>query len=136
MAKLKSELSEKSKYWIPKHRYYELRHFCLQYNDWRAAYNAISCISVLDLTHLLNRSGYSDPVAKTAEARIFYKDRIDMVERIAKESDPTLSAYILKGVTEELSYDVIRARMDIPCCREVYYEAYRRFFWLLDKARN
>lgn len=136
MMKLKSELSEKNKYWIPKHRYYELRHFCLQYNDWRTAYNTITYISAVDLSPLLARSDLNDPVARAAEARIFYKGRIDLVERIAKETDPLLSAYILKGVTEELSYDVIRARMDIPCCREVYYEAYRRFFWLLDKARN
>lgn len=24
----------------------------------------------------------------------------------------------------------------IPCCRDVYYAAYRRFFWLLSKRRD
>ena len=24
----------------------------------------------------------------------------------------------------------------IPCCREVYYNLYRRFFWLLSKERD
>ncbi len=70
MTKLKSELSEKNKYWIPKHRYYELRHFCLQYNDWRTAYNTISYISAVDLSPLLARSDLNDPVARAAEARI------------------------------------------------------------------
>lgn len=28
---LRAELSEKNPYWIEKHRYYELKHFCLQY---------------------------------------------------------------------------------------------------------
>ena len=48
-----------------------------------------------------------------------------MVEKAAKEADPELADYILKGVTEGLSYDVIKARMNIPCCKDVYlFEAY------------
>ena len=30
----KAVLSKKNKYYISKHRYYELKHFCLQYNEW------------------------------------------------------------------------------------------------------
>jgi hypothetical protein len=41
---IRPELSEKNPYWIEKHRYYELKHFCLQYPIWRKAY------SVLDLS--------------------------------------------------------------------------------------
>lgn len=32
---MKAEISHKSPYWIPKHRYYELRSFCMQYPDWQ-----------------------------------------------------------------------------------------------------
>lgn len=31
------ELSEKNPYYISKHRYYELKHFCLQYPEWKDA---------------------------------------------------------------------------------------------------
>ena len=31
---IRPEISEKNKYWISKHRFYELRHFCLQYREW------------------------------------------------------------------------------------------------------
>ena len=34
------EVSEKNKYWIDKHRYYELKHFCLQYPLWKKEYQA------------------------------------------------------------------------------------------------
>ena len=44
--------------------------------------------------------------------------------------------YILKGVTEGWSYDILKARSNIPCCKDVYYNLYRRFFWLLNKARD
>lgn len=136
MAKLKSELSVKNQYYIPKHRYYELRHFCLQYPEWCAARNAVGCISSTDISGVSVKQNCSDPVARAAEMRLFYENRMNMIDRIAKETDPSLYSYIFKGVTEGLSYDILRARMDIPCCREVYYEAYRRFFWLLDRERN
>lgn len=38
---IRPELSETNRYWIEKHRYYELKHFCLQYPLWRHAYNSL-----------------------------------------------------------------------------------------------
>ena len=35
---IRAKISEKNKYYIDKHRYYELKHFCLQYNEWKKAY--------------------------------------------------------------------------------------------------
>lgn len=34
---MRPELSQKNPYWIGKHRYYELKHFCLQYPIWKKA---------------------------------------------------------------------------------------------------
>lgn len=31
----RAELSRKNPYWIPRHRYYELKHFCLQFRDYQ-----------------------------------------------------------------------------------------------------
>ena len=31
---IRPEISPNNKYWIEKHRYYELKHFCLQYPLW------------------------------------------------------------------------------------------------------
>ena len=43
--KVRSELSKKNKYWIERHRYYELKHFCLQYPIWKKAYAALDGFS-------------------------------------------------------------------------------------------
>ena len=32
---IRAEVSENNPYWIEKHRYYELKHFCLQYPTWK-----------------------------------------------------------------------------------------------------
>lgn len=132
------ELSKKNKFWIERHRYYELKHFCLQYPEWKKSLASIetTIAAPAELIRICDTNNIPDPVSKCVEARMFYIDRIAMVERAAKNADADLANYILKGVTASLSYDILRARMDIPCCREVYYEAYRRFFWLLDRERN
>lgn len=39
---LRAELSEKNPYWIEKHRYYELKHFCLQYPIWKKMHSALN----------------------------------------------------------------------------------------------
>ena len=35
MKRERAQLSVKNPCHIPKHRYYELKHFCLQYPDWK-----------------------------------------------------------------------------------------------------
>lgn len=135
---IRPELSDRNEYWIEKHRYYELKHFCLQYPIWKKAYFALNEFNKksIDLASFIKTGKNSDPTAQCAEARIFYSDRISMIENVAKETDLTLWNYILHAVTEGISYDCLRVRFNIPCCKDNYYKLYRRFFWLLNKARG
>ena len=130
-------ISENNKYWIDKHRHYELKHFCLQYPLWKRAYTELSDISIsLSAMERVPSSNIpGDPTAKRALLKTFYKDRIDLIESTAKEADKCLWQYIVKAVTEELSYTYLRTRLDIPCSRDTYYDRYRKFFWLLSEAR-
>lgn len=55
---IRPELSEKNPYWIEKHRYYELKHFCLQYPIWRKAYaslNGFSSKPRIDISELVSQ---------------------------------------------------------------------------------
>lgn len=135
---IRPEISENNKYWIEKHRYYELRHFCLQYPIWKKAHAALSGLSKrpADLELFIRTNKVDDPTAQCAIARTFYTERINMVETTARSADVELADYILRGVTEEVSYDWLRNRMSIPCSRDTYYDRYRRFFWLLNKERQ
>jgi hypothetical protein len=135
---IRPELSEKNKYWIEKHRYYELKHFCLQYPIWKKAYAALDGLSKrpADLAMFSKTNVHGDPTARCIEARSFYFERMCMIEQTAMETDADLSRYILKAVTEGISYDHLKARLDIPCGKDVYYELYRRFFWILNKERK
>ncbi|MEH2935876.1 hypothetical protein [Acutalibacter sp. JLR.KK004] len=131
------ELSEKNPYWIERHRYYELKHFCLQYPLWKKEYDIIDGASKRggDLGTVIQISGYGDPTAKAAEAMIYLSTRMDMVKKAAADSDELLAKYLVIGITEGWSYDVLKARLEIPCGKDTYYDRYRKFFWLLDKIR-
>ncbi|MCF8018137.1 MAG: hypothetical protein K9L62_01940 [Vallitaleaceae bacterium] len=135
---IRPELSDKNQYWIEKHRYYELKHFCLQYPIWKKAHSSID--GMVKKTNNLEKFNdafqINDITGKCAEAKYHYSNLMDMVNRTASDTDPYLGSYILKAVTEGLSYESLRVRTDIPCCRDTYYNLYRRFFWLLNKARN
>lgn len=42
---IRAEVSENNPYWIEKHRYYELKHFCLQYPIWKRNYVSLDGLS-------------------------------------------------------------------------------------------
>lgn len=135
---IRPEISDKNQYFIERHRFYELKHFCLQYPIWKKAYVALDGLSrrPADLEVFVTSHAVSDPTSRCAIAKAYYSDRMELVSRIAVRTDPELAHYILLGVTEELSYEALKTQHNIPCCRETYYDRYRRFFWLLSKERE
>ena len=135
---IRPEISEKNKYWISKHRHYELKHFCLQYPQWKKEYAALneSSISLSAIERTPSRSLPGDPTARRVAARLYYQEKINLIEKIAKETDEVLYPYILKAVTEELSYTYLKSKLNIPCGRDMYYDRYRKFFWLLSNSRE
>ena len=136
---IRAEISKNNKYWIDKHRHYELKHFCLQYPLWKKTYDSLSkrsevSISKIDNTPTSNTTG--NPTANRAIEKVYYLERIQLLEDTARKADPDLYTYILKAVTEELSFTYLKTKMNIPCGRDMYYDRYRRFFWLLSESRQ
>jgi hypothetical protein len=118
---MRPELSPKNKYWIERHRYYELKHFCLQYPIWKKAYKALDGLSKRpdDLAAFSRTNEVNDPVGKCVEARSYYFERMAMIEQSAIATDVEMASYILKGVTEGIAYDYLKARLEIPCCKDI-----------------
>ena len=136
--KIRAQISEKNRYYIDKHRHYELRHFCLQYPSWKKAY--VDCmdgdIPVAMIAGARQNDGLYDPTSARAITRAHYSRRMEMLEQVAKDADKYLWRYILKAVTEGLSYTYLKTKLDIPCGKDMYYDRYRRFFWLLSELRD
>lgn len=136
MSDIKPELSARSKYWIPRHRYYELKHFCLQYPEWKKQ------IAVLKFkmeaggdvgTVSGSKKLHSRPTENLGITLGELSGKVSMVERTCMEADRELWEFLLEAVTHGYSYVRLKTLCDIPCERDMFYDRYRKFFWLLDK---
>lgn len=83
-----------------------------------------------------NIGHHSDPTERCAERKIFYQCRIAMLEQVAVLADKDLAKYILMAVTYGHSYTYLKAKLDIPCSKDTYYDRYRKFFWILSDLRD
>lgn len=133
---IRPEISQKSKYWISKHRYYELKHFCLQYDEWVKALLYLKQLdgkSQNNMQEIKTKNTYDDPTKKLALRRLYFEEKIRLVEQTAIKTDGDLYSYILKAVTKGYSFNYLKTNMNIPCGKDMYYDRYRKFFYLLSK---
>lgn len=130
---IRNEVSKKNPYYLSKHRTLELKHFCLQYEEWRKERAKITVLQSYGYGKIPG-SEISDKTGKLAVRAAELDGYMAMVVRCCKEADCYIWTWLLEGVTEGVGYEVLRVR-GIPCGKDYYYDRYRKFFWLLDKER-
>ena len=136
---IRPEISKQSKYWISKHCFYELKHYCLQYPEWKKIYAVLETRSLPKggcMDYIARTNTVSNPTEDIASLKAEYSKKIDLIETIAEQTDPELQEYIIKAVTQGTSYTYMETVLHIPCSRDTFYERYRRFFWLLSQNRG
>lgn len=138
MPDLKPELSKKSSYWIPRHRYYELKHFCLQYPDWKGLYSKLHPEVTAHKDQEIRGTDIYRPNEDRATLRADLQRAMNLVEQCAKNctDEEILRYYIFKAVTNGFSFVQLQTRYEIPCSKDMYYECYRKFFWLLSREKG
>lgn len=136
--KIRSKLSKKNRYWIPPERYYELKHFCLQYPDWKREYLAVDPMAhEFEQSEKLSATNQvEDRTALCAERKIECSQNMVLVEECCEKADPFLARYIFKAVTSNLGYTYLKSRLGMPCSKDMYYDRYHKFFWHLSNARK
>lgn len=99
----------KTEYTLSKHRFYELKHFCLQYPEWKQIYS--------------DADGWSGKGDTTSRDGIKRADIIRFVE-------------LIEFCAESTGFDILplvtTSGITIPS--DKMYD-YRRFFWLLSQRR-
>ena len=135
---IRTTVSRRNKYWLSKHRMLELKHFCLQYPEWKKSYAELEYYGLTYDRDPDIPKGYDvpDPTAVLAIMKAELKRKMEMVEKAANEADTEISYYIFKAVTEDLSFVKLKMMYEIPCERDMYYERYRRLYWVLSKLRK
>ena len=134
---IRPEISKKKDTWISKHRYYELKHFCLQYPEWK---RKTLEKTYLQSSYMIKTEGaiqteFVDKTFEKAAASDEYQRNMDIVKDACSKADPELSKYLLEAVTEGVTYDYLKMIRNIPCGRSKFYKAYRLFFCYLDKMK-
>lgn len=137
MPTIKPELSEKSKYWIPKHRFYELKHFCLQYPHWKELYNKLDGeIKARELNGVPGGTDPANPTEKLATIRADCWNAMTLVDQTCKDAAPDIWTYLAYAVTEDVPFHRLQTVNNIPCGKDYYYDCYRRFFYMLSQRRG
>lgn len=124
-------------YGISKHRYQELKAFCLQYDEKK---NKIRYgLSSVQNDAAPAGSGVGRPTERQAIDNEQYKKDCLMIEEAAVRANPGIWKYILKSVTLGLPYEFIEYDEEqgkIPMCRSDFYGTRRKFYAILDKLKR
>lgn len=104
----------KTEYALSKHRFYELKHFCLQYPEWKRLYFSLDGWS----KEIAKNEG--DTTSRDGIRRGDIRRNVELIEYCALITDRD----ILRYVTED--------RISLPV--EMRY-SYRRFFWELSRRK-
>ena len=121
------------KYGLTKHRFLELKYFCLQYDEWKKELEQLrDTIKSADTTGqpVSNYPEHPTEILAIKRAELSYK--CDLIEETAREAGGDIWKYVLLGVTkEENTYTRLTKMCGMPCCRNVYYEKRRKFYYVL-----
>lgn len=132
----RSQISKKNKYWISKHRFLEISHHCMQYNEWKDEYRTLESqlLKGVEYGGMPHGTDVGNPTETVGMRMAELKTKIERVENVAKEADPVLAKYILKAVTnEDVTFNYLKQFMDIPCEKDMYYDRRRKFYWLMNQ---
>lgn len=135
---MKNEISKKNPYWIPKHRYLELKNWCLQYLEWIEFMSNARYIRS-KIPGVGKSQNISDPTGDLAVK--LHKADLDthLIEEICLAVAPDYFVTFLYGITWGASYDYmitqIRERPNFPS-RSEWYKTRRKFFYILSQKRD
>lgn len=128
---IKPELSQSNPYHISKHRYYELKHFCLQYHEWERMRRT----DILKTSSIVKPgSEWTDTVGVQATKNVDIYNNMKLVRDTAMSIDG-IGEYIFKAVTDGYSYNYLSTKLGMPCSKSFYYDKYHKFFWILNERR-
>ena len=105
-------------YELPRHRFLELKHFCLQYEEFRSRVKDICGRGIRDRAF--------DPTGERAKELTDNMYAIELIEMTARETDEEEYGKILQAVTRDISIGSIGVN------RELLY----KFYWLLSEKKG
>ena len=131
---IRSVISESNPSYISKHRYYELKHYCLQYPEWikRRLYllGQVGSSSIIEITP--GDKTYDEHISSIVDELNSISKNIEHIQTCCDLLDPEIAGYIFDAVTTGRTYSYYYTIEAIPCSRSYFYRLYRQFFYFLN----
>lgn len=124
-------------YGISRHRYEELKAFCLQYEEKKCKINR--GISGMNYDGMPKGTGSGDALERMAMRNVMYQKDCEMIEQAALKASGDIYQYIIKSVTNDLSYEFIEYDEKlgkIPVGKTDFYAIRRKFYYFLDILKS
>ena len=121
------------KYDISPNRYRELKYFCRQYREKQSRLRSLTEIASPAFDGIGSSSGVlSDRTAATALKRVELEKDVALIEQTAIEADAEIYQYIISNVADGVPWEYL----GVPGGRRQFYEARRKFFYLLSRKKG
>lgn len=124
-------------YGISRHRYEELKAFCLQYEEKKSKIHYGITSGTNDGMPKSNYKG--NQLESMAIRNTMYQKDCEMIEQAAVAASAELYPYIIKSVTNDLSYQFVEYDEEmgkIPVGKTDFYAYRRLFYYFLDKIKS
>ena len=113
----------KTEYELSKHRFYELKHFCLQYPEWESLY------SMLDGWPEEIGKNEGDTTSRDGIRRADLAWKMELIRETAIDAcgdyAQSIFEYVILGIKPKLTSD-----------QTDFWYYYRKFFWELSRRRG
>ena len=129
------DLRLSKEYSISRHRYRELKEFCLQYEEKKAELQQIYTSSSVSPEVAVMGGVPGKPTEQKAMRAVKLKEEIELIEGCIAEAcgeDVGLTEQLKRNVTLGVGYDSLGY---VPCGVRQFYIYRRKFFYILDKEK-
>lgn len=130
------DLKLSKEYNISRHRYRELKEFCLQYEEKKAELQQIYTSSTVAPEVAVKGGMPGTPTEKKAMRASSLKSEIKLIDDSLYEAcgdDVGIVEFLKKNVTSGIGFDALGC---VPCSTKSFYQYRRLFFFLLDKRKK
>lgn len=123
------------RYSLTRFEYGYAKWYSLRYNDWLNEYNSLKdSVSSAGFSEAVQGGKQSNPTQNLATKRAELRNKMLKIEHAAWDAGGELAKYILIAVTnEDVTFEVLKQKYNIPCERTLYYEKRRKYYWLLSQ---
>lgn len=130
------DLKLSKEYSISRHRYRELKEFCLQYEEKKSELNQIYTSSSVSPEITVMGGIPGKPTEQKAMRASQLKGEIELIDNCIEEACGN-DVGLIKTLRKSVLYDYKFYELGyVPCGRNLFYKYRRKFFFILDKEKN